>query len=285
MRRTVEVNRPQGNNRETLSSLRRHLPSRPARGGIGFVQDPRLLLRGQPGELLPRGQHHRHLVRRERADLQPHRGIRARRNAGRSEPRREVGRSRRTALVYTFNLRKNAKWHSNKNFKPDPRPERRRRRLHVRAAVEGGQLLLQGHEPQPLLLRRHGHAQAAEVGREGGRLHRPDHAEPARGALPLQPRHDVGQRPVEGIRRRDAEGRHAREDRPGSDRHGPVLARQLPEGRGDPLQGLPGLLGRQGQDRRPRLRDHARTPPSAGPSCRRANATSCRIRTRPTWRP
>ena len=65
-------------------------------------------------------------------------------------------------------------------------------------------------------------------------------------------------RPVEGIRRRDAQGRHAREDRPGADRHRPVLPGAVPEGRRDPLQGVPAVLGRQGQDRRPRVRDHAR---------------------------
>ena len=42
------------------------------------------------------------------------------------------------------------------------------------------------------------------------------------------------------------------------DRHRPVLPGAVPEGRGDPLQGLPAVLGRQGQDRRPGLRDHAR---------------------------
>ncbi len=117
MRRTVEVNRPQGNNRETLSSLRRHLPTRPPRGSVGFVQDARVLLRGQPGELLPRGQHHRHLVRRERADLQPHRGIRAR-GTQVVPSLAEKWTISPDGLVYTFNLRKNAKWHSNKNFKP-----------------------------------------------------------------------------------------------------------------------------------------------------------------------
>ena len=72
-----------------------------------------------------------------------------------------------------------------------------------------------------------------------------------------EPRDGVRRRPVEGICRRDAQGRHAREDRPGADRHRAVLPRAVPEGRGHPLQGLPGVLGRQGQDRRPRLLDHA----------------------------
>ncbi len=39
---------------------------------------------------------------------------------------------------------------------------------------------------------------------------------------------------------------------------GPFTVRRLPEGRGDPLQGQPGLLGRQAADRRPDLRHHRR---------------------------
>ena len=46
----------------------------------------------------------------------------------------------------------------------------------------------------------------------------------------------------------------------------------------------PGLLARQAEDRRPGLRDHPGRRRSARPSWRRANATSCRIRTRPTSR-
>ena len=124
--------------------------------------------------------------------------------------------------------------------------------------MEGERSLLQGHEPEPFVLQRHGHAQAAEVGRPRRRLHGQVHAEQARGALPGQPGDAVRRRPVEGIRDRDAQGRHAREDRPGPDRHRPVLPGAVPEGRGRPLQGLPAVLGRQGQDRRPGLRDHAR---------------------------
>ena len=39
-------------------------------------------------------------------------------------------------------------------------------------------------------------------------------------------------------------------------RHRPVPVRRLPARRGHPLRGLPRLLGRQGQDRRPDLRHH-----------------------------
>ena len=58
----------------------------------------------------------------------------------------------------------------------DARLQRRRHDLRDRAAVEGGQSVLQGDELQPLVLQRHGHAQAAEVGGEGRRLHGADHA-------------------------------------------------------------------------------------------------------------
>ena len=54
---------------------------------------------------------------------------------------------------------------------------------------------------------------------------------------------------------------------------GPFYLRAVPEGRGDPLQGVPRLLGRQGQDRRSGLSRSRRTHRCAGPSCRRANAT------------
>ena len=226
--------------------------------GAAVGQDAGLLLRRQPRELLPRRQHHRHLVRRQQPDLQPHRRLRARRHQGRAGPGREAGTSRPTAPIYTFNLRKGVKWHNHRALQADARLQRRRRHLHDRAAVEGERPLLQGHEPEPLVLQRHGHAQAAEVGRPKVDDYTvQDHAEQARGAVPVEPGDAVRRRPVEGIRRRDAQGRHAREDRPGADRHRPVLPRAVPEGRGHPLQGLPAVLGRQGQDRRPGVRDHA----------------------------
>ena len=62
--------------------------------------------------------------------------------------------------VYTFHLRKGVKFHSNKNFKPT-------RDLNADDVVfmferqwKEDNPLLQGHEPEPLLLQRHGHAQA-----------------------------------------------------------------------------------------------------------------------------
>ena len=67
-------------------------------------------------------------------------------------------------LEYTFKLRKGVKWHNtSQELQADARLQRRRRHLHDGAAVEGGRPVLQGHEHEPLLLQRHGHAQAAEV--------------------------------------------------------------------------------------------------------------------------
>ncbi len=54
---------------------------------------------------------------------------------------------------------------------------------------------------------------------------------------------------------------------------GPFYPRPVPEGRDHPLQGLPGLLGRQGRRSTTSSSRSRRTPPSAGPSSRRANAT------------
>ena len=155
----------------------------------------------------------------------------------------------------------------------DARLQRRRHHLRPRAPVEGSQPLFQGHELEPLVLQRHGHGEAAQVGGEGRRLHGQDHAEQARGAVPVGPGDGIRRRPVEGIRRRHAEGRHAREDRPGADRHRPVLPGAVPEGRGHPLQGVSRSTGAA----RPRSTTWSsrsrRTPRCAGPSCKRANAT------------
>ena len=133
----------------------------------------------------------------------------------------------------------------------------RRRHVLDRTAMEGRQSVLQGDELESFLFRRHGHAEIVEVGREGRRLHHQDHAQPAGSAVPRRSRDGVCGDPVEGICRCHAEGRHAREDRPGSDRHRPILSAAVPEGRRDPVQGVPRVLGRQGEDRRSRLLDHA----------------------------
>ena len=100
-----------------------------------------------------------------------------------------------------------------------------------------------------------------------------------------QPRDGLRRHPVGRIRRCDAEGGHAREGRPGADRHRPVLSSsQYQKDAVIRYKAFDALLGRQGEDRRSRLRDHARSRPPATPSSRPANATSCRIRTRPTSR-
>ena len=53
-------------------------------------------------------------------------------------------------------------------------------------------------------------------------------------------------------------GEDARRDRPRADRHRAVPVRLVPEGRGDPLQGVRPALGRPAEDRQPGLRDHHR---------------------------
>ena len=98
--------------------------------------------------------------------------------------------------VYTFQLRKGVKWQTTDDFTPTRDLNADDVVFSLRAPVEGGQSLLQGDEREPLLLQRHGHAQAAEVGREGRRLHGQVHAEPARSAVPVRPR--------DGLRRRSS---------------------------------------------------------------------------------
>ena len=82
----------------------------------------------------------------------------------------------------------------------------------------------------------------------------------------------------------DAEGRHAGDGRPESDRHRALRVRQLREGRGHPLQGLPRLFPGQAEDRHARLRHHPRRRRAHGQARRRANAISPPIRARPTCR-
>ena len=53
---------------------------------------------------------------------------------------------------------------------------------------------------------------------------------------------------------------------------GPFYLVQYQKDAIDPLQGVPAVLGRQGQDRRPGLSRSRPMRRCAGPSCRRANA-------------
>ena len=155
----------------------------------------------------------------------------------------------------------------------DARLQCRRHHLLDRAAVEGRQSVLQGDELEPFLLQRHGHAEAAEVGREGRRLHGQDHAQQAGSAVPRRSRDGVCGHPVEGIRRRDAEGRHAREDRPGADRHRPVLSAcstRRTRSSATRRSRSSGAARRRSTTSSSRSRRMHRC---AGPSCRRANAT------------
>ena len=149
-----------------------------------------------------------------------------------------------------------------RRLQADARLQRRRRDLHLRTPVEGSDnpyhKVSGGQLP---ILQRHGHDEAARRDRQGRRLHGALHAQQAGSAVPG--RHGDGFRlhPVEGICRHAAEGRQARTDRPGADRHRALRIRAVPEGRDHPLPAVRRLLGRQAEDRR-RWSSPSRTDPA-----------------------
>ena len=206
-------------------------------------------------------------------DLQPHRRLRARRHQGRARPGGEVGHlaGRHRLHLPPAQGREVAHQRATSSRRATLNADDIMFTLERQWKEDNPYFKVTSSEP--LLLQRHGHAQAAEVGGEGRRLHGQDHAQPAGSAVPVGPGDAIRRRPVEGICRRHAEGRHAGEDRPGADRHRPVLSGPVPEGRHDPLQGVPASTGAA----RPRSTTWCsrsrRTPRCAGPSCRRANAT------------
>ena len=175
--------------------------------------------------------------------------------------------------VYTFHLRKGVKWHNHRAWKPTRDFNADDMIFAIERQWKEDQPVLQGHELEPLVLQRHGHAEADQVGGEGRRLHGPDHAREARGAVPVEPGDGVRRRAVEGIRGRDAEGRHAREDRPGADRHrarSTSCSTRRTRSSATRRSRNTGAARRRSTTSSSRSR---RTPRCAGPSCRRANAT------------
>ena len=145
--------------------------------------------------------------------------------------------------VFTFHLRHNAKWQSNKNFKPTRdfnaddvifSFERQWKDSNPYHKVSGGGYDYFGDMGMPKLL-----ASIDKIDDYTVQVH----AEAAERAVPGRPRDGFRLDPVEGIRRCAAEGRQARTDRPGPDRHRPVRTRALPEGRHHPLRAFDGYWG------------------------------------------
>ena len=138
-------------------------------------QDAGVLLRGQPGELLPgvnttgtsfdaNSQIYSRIVDFERGTTKVVPGL---------AERWDISPD---GKVYTFHLRKGVKWHNHRAWKPT-------RDLNADDIIFMLERQWKEDNPyfkvtssEPLVLQRHGHAQAAEVGREGRRLHGPDHA-------------------------------------------------------------------------------------------------------------
>ena len=172
----------------------------------------------------------------------------------------EMGRIGGRQGQITFHLRKGVKWHSgvngftptrdfnaddvlwsfNRQWKPD----------HPYAKVSGGKYDYFSDMDMPKLL--------ASIEKKDDytvvfTLTEPECAD-AR-----QSRHGLRIDPIRRIRRLPHEEGHARAVRPDPGRHRAVPIRRLSEGCGDPLQGQSELLCGQGQDRRPRLCDHARS--------------------------
>ncbi len=156
---------------------------------------------------------------------------------------------------YTFQLRRDVQWHSNANFKPS-------RPMNADDIIFAIDRQWKPEHPYfKVTSSNHSYlttwaSEIAQVGGEGRRLHNSRHAQSSRGAVPVQSGDGIRRHPVEGICRRDAQGRHAEkiDQEPIA---AAVHAGAVPKGRNHSLSRLPDLLRRQGEDRRPDLRDHA----------------------------
>ena len=212
-------------------------------------QDAGLLLGRLARELQPDAEHHRHDLRRQRA-----RSTTGWSSSSPVPPRSSPALAESWDVSpdgksFTFHLRHGVKWQSNKTLQADPRLQRRRRAVLVRAAVEGRQPIPQGLRRRVRLLQRHELQQAAGVDREVD-------ADTVRFTLtaPQAPfladlAMDFAADPVEGIRRRAAEAGQARADRPGADRHRAVRVRRSTSATRPSATRVRRLLGREAEAR------------------------------------
>ena len=110
---------------------------------------------GSPENFYPGVNTTGHVVRRQQPDLQPHRRLRARHDQGGAGPGRELGDLARRHRVHVPPAQ-GRQVAQPARVEAHPRHERRRHHLHARAAGQGRQPVLQGHELQPFVLQRHG---------------------------------------------------------------------------------------------------------------------------------
>ena len=253
--------------RPAVRLARRPGSSLPARHRSG--QDPRLLLRRQPRELLSRHQHDRHVVRRQQPDLQPHRRLRARGTTSRARPR-EAGTSRPTARSHLLLPAQGRQVAQPPRAKPT-RHERRRHHLHAER---------QGRDNPYFKVTSSNHSYFNDMGM--GKLiksvqkvddrHGPHHAQQARG--PFLSDLAMEYAGVQSKEYADAMPRPARRRRSTRSRSAPVRSTSCSTRR---TRSSATRRSRSSGAARPRSTTSCsrsrRTPRCAGPSCRRASAT------------
>ncbi len=192
--------------------------------------------------------------------LQPPGRVRARRHQGRAGPGRDAGTVSADGTEYTFHLRKGVKWHTtSKSFKPTRDMNADDVLFMFERQWKEDNPYFKVTSPNHSYFNDMGMPKLLKSVDQGRRLHRQDHAQQARGAIPGQPGHAVCGRAVEGIRRspcsRPARPRRSTRTRSAPARSTWCSTRRTPSIR---YKAFPAVLGRQGQDRRPGLRDHAR---------------------------
>ena len=159
--------------------------------------------------------------------------------------------------TFTFHLRRNVKWHSNKNFKPTRDFNADDVLFSFERQWKPEQPLPQGLGRQLRLLQRHGLAEAARRRSRRSDDYTVVHAERAERAVPGRPRHGFRGDPVEGIRRRPDEGGHS-PSRSTRSRSAPARSSSSTTSEDATIRYRPfkRLLGTEAEDRRARVRDH-----------------------------